>query len=85
MSCLTEYNEAETMELFKEEYLRRGREEGREEGRVEGREEGRVEGREEAEVNLIKGMLVNKTPKEISEFCGIPIELVEKVQKEMSE
>ena len=33
---LTEYNEAKTMELFKEE--------GREEGRVEGREEGRAEG-----------------------------------------
>ena len=29
--CLTEYNEAETMEMFKEE----GREEGREESRVE--------------------------------------------------
>ena len=34
--CLTEYNEAEVMEMFKEE----GREEGREKGREEGREEG---------------------------------------------
>ena len=34
--CLTEYNEAETMELFKEEYLAEGRAEGREEGREEG-------------------------------------------------
>ena len=33
--CITEYNEAETMELFKEE----GREEGRGEGRKEGREQ----------------------------------------------
>ncbi|MCR5599035.1 MAG: hypothetical protein K6G19_12780 [Lachnospiraceae bacterium] len=32
--CLTEYNEAETMQMFKEE----GREEGRKEGREEGRE-----------------------------------------------
>ncbi len=39
---LTEYNEAETMELFREE----GRAEGRAEGRVEGRAEGRVEERE---------------------------------------
>ena len=34
---LTEYNEIETMELFKEE--------GREEGRIEGREEGLEQGR----------------------------------------
>ena len=37
---LTEYNEAQAMELFREE----GRAEGRVEGRVEGRAEGRVEG-----------------------------------------
>ena len=40
---LTEYNEARTMELFKEE----GRMEGRMEGRKEGRKEGRTEGRRE--------------------------------------
>ena len=34
--CITEYNEAETMQMFKEE----GREEGLKEGRKEGREEG---------------------------------------------
>ena len=32
--CLTEYNEAETMQMFKEE----GREEGRKEGIKEGRD-----------------------------------------------
>ena len=37
---LTEYNEAQAMELFREE----GRAEGRAEGRVEGRADGRVEG-----------------------------------------
>ena len=45
---LTEYNEAETMELFKEE----GRAEGRREGRAEGRLEGRAEGRREGEDRL---------------------------------
>lgn len=45
---LTEYNEAETMELFKEE----GRMEGRAEGRMEGRAEGRIEGRAEGEDRL---------------------------------
>lgn len=34
--CITEYNEEETMEMFRKEYL----EEGRAEGRTEGREEG---------------------------------------------
>ena len=45
---LTEYNEAETMQLFKEE----GRKEGKEEGRKEGKEEGRKEGRKEGENQL---------------------------------
>ena len=51
---LTEYNETQTMELFKEE----GREEGRIQGRAEGRVEGRVEGRAEGEIKL--GILINK-------------------------
>jgi len=38
----TEYNEAEVMELFKEEAREEGREEGRKEGRKEGREEERA-------------------------------------------
>ncbi len=33
--CITEYNEAETMQMIREE----GREEGRKEGREKGREE----------------------------------------------
>ena len=36
--CITEYNEAETMQMIREE----GREEGREKGRKEGREEGNI-------------------------------------------
>ena len=37
--CITEYNEAETMQMIREE----GREEGRKEGREEGRKEGELE------------------------------------------
>ena len=47
--CITEYDEARTMELFKEE--------GREEGRKEGRKEGRAEGREETNVSNIRKMM----------------------------
>ena len=42
---LTEYNEAETMELIREASERRGMKKGRKEGREEGRKEGRKEGR----------------------------------------
>ena len=47
---LTEYNEAQAMELFREEGRAEGRVEGRAEGRLEGRAEGRVEGRAEGRV-----------------------------------
>ncbi len=50
--CLTEYNEAETMQMIKDE----GREEGREEGRKEGLEEGLKKGREEGEEERIELM-----------------------------
>ncbi len=50
---LTEYNEAEQMELFKED--------GRREGRAEGRVEGRAEGIIETLVSLVrKGLLSMK-------------------------
>ena len=48
--CITEYNEAETMKLFKEE--------GREEGRAEGRAEGRVEG--ENRLGKLISLLISK-------------------------
>ena len=51
--CITEYDEARTMELFKEE----GRIEGREEGRIEGRAEGRAEGRETTQVSNIRTLM----------------------------
>ena len=58
--CITEYNEEETMRMFKEEGREEGRQEGRQEGREEGREEGRREGQREgtlsAIVNLMKSL-----------------------------
>ena len=58
---LTEYNEAEQMELFKEDGRREGRAEGRVEGRAEGRVEGRAEGIIETLVSLVrKGLLSMK-------------------------
>ena len=55
---LTEYNEAKTMEMFKEEGREEGRVEGLVEGRVEGRVEGLVQGRVEGETRL--GALITK-------------------------
>ena len=66
--CLTEYNEAETMQMFKEE--------GREEGRVEGLEEGReIRDREKITDMLRRG----KTVEEIVEFCNYPNEQVRRI------
>ena len=75
---LTEYNEAEQMELFREEGRAEGREEGRaegrEEGRVEGREEGRVEGAERERVNSIRSMMeaLAMTAKQAMDVLKIP-------------
>ena len=55
--CITEYDEARTMELFKEEGRIEGRAEGREEGRAEGRTEGRAEGREETQISNIRTLM----------------------------
>ena len=67
--CLTEYNEAETMQLFKEE--------GRAEGRKEGREEGRAE--------MIKDMLKRgKTVEEIVDFCDYPYEKVREISDRLN-
>ena len=62
--CLTEYNEAETMQMFKEE--------GREEGRAEGRE---IRDREKITEMLRRG----KTVEEIVDFCGYPDEQVRRI------
>ena len=52
---LTEYDEVEQMELFKED----GRKEGRLEGRLEGRIEGRAEGTIQTLVDLVKKGLLS--------------------------
>ena len=45
-------------------------------------EEGREEGRKEGRIDFIRNMLANgKTPKEISDFCGIPLDTVLNAQK----
>lgn len=64
--CLTEYNEAETMNLF--------REEGRQEGRQEGRREGRQEGRQESLINSIKNIMetLNLSSQEAMNALKIP-------------
>jgi hypothetical protein len=73
---ISEYNEKETMQMFKEE----GREEGREEGHEEGRKEGHEEGRKSVIIDMLKN---GKTPEAISEFCGFPIDQVREVQQRM--
>ncbi len=66
--CITEYDEAWTMELF--------REEGREEGLEEGREEGREEGKNETSVTHIRNLMaqLQVTAEKAMELLGIPAE-----------
>ena len=53
---LTEYDEAKTMALFREEGKKEGLAEGKREGLVEGKKEGLAEGKLEALVNIIKAL-----------------------------
>ncbi|WP_026517125.1 Rpn family recombination-promoting nuclease/putative transposase [Butyrivibrio sp. MC2021] len=64
----TEYKEAEVMELFKED--------GRKEGIAQGIE---LEKEQSISMMLSRG----KTPEEIVDFCGYPLEMVLKVQEEL--
>lgn len=76
--CITEYNEAETMEQFREE----GREEGRAEGRKEGHEEGEI-------LHLIKmvykKMLKGRTNEEIAQEAEESIELIGRIKEAVLE
>ena len=66
--CLTEYDEAETMQMFKEE----------------GREEGREEGFSLRDTQKIGEMLSRgKTVEEIVDFCGYPYEQVKSVEEDL--
>ena len=59
---LTEYNEAETLELFKSEW------------RAEGREEGRAEGRDSERVRSIRQLMrsLKLTARQAMDALGIP-------------
>ena len=49
--------------------------------REEGYEEGLEKGREEGQSSVIVSMLkIGRTPKEISDFCNIPLERITKIQ-----
>ena len=73
---LTEYNEAETMELFREE----GREEGLEEGRKEGIKEGRKEGILEILFTMVKDKIL--TISDAAQRAGMTADEFEKAAKE---
>ena len=74
-----EYDEEKHFKTLREE----GREEGRIEGREDGREEGRVEGREEGlKEGIYRMFRKQRTPEEINEFTGEPLEYLYEVQKE---
>lgn len=66
--CITEYNEAKTMQMIREE----GREEGRQEGREEGRKQGRRQGIMEILGNLVKAG--EMTAEKAAEYAGMPLE-----------
>ena len=67
MTCLTEYNEAETMQMFKDEAYRKGREEGIEAGIEEGK-------MQDAERMYTDGLSVSL----ISKYVDIPEQIVRK-------
>ena len=67
--CITEYNEAETMELFKRD----------------AREEGLEEGGDLRDNMRITDMLQRgKTVEEIVDFCNYPYEMVRKVKESLT-
>ena len=73
---LTEYNEAETMELFREE----GREEGLKEGRKEGIKEGRKEGILEILFTMVKDKIL--TISDAAQRAGMTADEFEKAAKD---
>lgn len=63
---LTEYNEAETMELFKRDYLAEGMAQGRAEGMAQGQEAERLSGIR----NLMKSLKISA--QQAMTLLGIP-------------
>ena len=81
---LTEYNEAETMELFREEGREEGLEEGRKEGIKEGRKEGIKEGRKEGILEILFTLVKDKilTISDAAQRAGMTADEFEKAAKE---
>ena len=78
--CITEYNEAETMEMFREEGRREGRQEGRREGRQEGRREGIGIGEQSKANEIAKSMIEAHEPGEkIVLYTGLGKEEVDRL------
>ena len=76
--CITEYNEAETMKMF--------REEGREEGRQEGRQEGRKVGKEEGEEKLgrLIALLISRKRTDDAQRAAVDKEIRAALYKEFN-
>ena len=76
--CLTEYNEAETMNMLRQEGLEEGRQkglmEGRQKGLMEGRQKGLMEGRQESRMLDIKNLMESTgfTAENVMDFLKIP-------------
>lgn len=71
--CITEYNEAETMRMFEEQY------------RMEGRKEGRMEGRQDQANEMAEKMLRAKEPiDKIILYTGLGKEDVDRLSKKMN-
>ncbi len=69
---LTEYDEKETMQMFKEE--------GRVEGRAEGKAEGKIEGDHDARISICLNLLKEgMNPSVVSRLTGIKEEEVRKL------
>ena len=78
MSILYDFDEKKYMRMMREEY----REEGREEGRKEGREVGREEKCAEIAYHMFDR---SRTPKEVSDLIGEPIEYITWLHKEYTQ
>lgn len=70
-----EYDEEKHFRTLREE----GLEEGRRKGRIEGLEEGRRQERKESIYRMLRRQ---KTPEEINEFTGEPLDYLYDIQKE---
>ena len=74
--CITEYKEAETMQMFKEE----GRREGRQEGRREGRQEGIGIGEQSKANEIARSMIeANEPGDKIVLYTGLGKEDVDRL------